>query len=375
MTLKISSGELYKTLQLGLNAIPSKAIIGILYDFLFEVRGNKLTITSSDLEFTIISELDVIADEDGAFTFPAEILINTLRELSEQPIEIKYSSETSGLELTSAYGIYRSSSGNIEEYPKLPEIANFNQVIIPADRFNKALNTCTFAAATDEMKIQMQGISVAIMPDAVVLAATDAHKLVKYTLYHDNDGQDQSFIIPKKTASVLKHILNDDSPLTITYASKHVLFSYKNTEVYCKLIEQVFPKYNSVIPIGNDKEVLVNRLDFLQSLKRIAIYGNKTTFQATLQIADNEIKIYTQDIDFSNEASESIKCQYTNEPMELNYNIRYLIESLSNLTATEVCLALSQPNKAAILRPKTDEIGENIIMLVMPVMTRKSYND
>lgn len=375
MTLKISSGELYKTLQLGLNAIPSKAIIGILYDFLFEVRGNKLTITSSDLEFTIISELDVIADEDGAFTFPAEILINTLRELSEQPIEIKYSPETSGLELTSAYGIYRSSSGNIEEYPKLPEIANFNQVIIPADRFNKALNTCTFAAATDEMKIQMQGISVAIMPDAVVLAATDAHKLVKYTLYHDNDGQDQSFIIPKKTASVLKHILNDDSPLTITYASKHVLFSYKNTEVYCKLIEQVFPKYNSVIPIGNDKEVLVNRLDFLQSLKRIAIYGNKTTFQATLQIADNEIKIYTQDIDFSNEASESIKCQYTNEPMELNYNIRYLIESLSNLTATEVCLALSQPNKAAILRPKTDEIGENIIMLVMPVMTRKSYND
>lgn len=175
--------------------------------------------------------------------------------------------------------------------------------------------------------------------------------------------------------SILKHIANDDLPITISYERNQILFAYKNYKVYCKLIDQKFPNYNAVIPLNNDKEIIINRLELLQSLKRITVYGNRTTYQTSFHVAENEMKIDTLDADFSNEAKEVLKCQYTNDPLELTYNAKYLIDSLSNLDAQEVRLALSQPSRAAILTPKEDEIGENILMLVMPVMTKRSIED
>jgi len=375
MNLRISSGELYRMLQVGLNAIPSKPVYPILADFLFTVEGDKLTITSTDLDFTIVTETTIVPSENGKFAFPGDILVSTLRELPEQPIELVYDEETSGLSLISAYGTYKSSSNNVEDYPNIKEISVESQVIIPANRLIKALNTCVFAAATDEMKTNMLGLSVTIQPDSIVAAATDAHKLVKYTLFHENGDHEASFVIPKKVVSILKHIANDDLPITISYERNQILFAYKNYKVYCKLIDQKFPNYNAVIPLNNDKEIIINRLELLQSLKRITVYGNRTTYQTSFHVAENEMKIDTLDADFSNEAKEVLKCQYTNDPLELTYNAKYLIDSLSNLDAQEVRLALSQPSRAAILTPKEDEIGENILMLVMPVMTKRSIED
>ena len=375
MNLRISSGELYKMLQVGSNAIPSKPVYPILADFLFTIDGTKLTITSTDLDFTIVTETEIVPTENGKFAFPGDILVSTLRELSEQPIELVYDEETSGLTMISAYGSYKSSSNNVEDYPTIKEISTETQIVIPANRLVKALNTCVFAAATDEMKTNMLGLSVTIQPDAVITAATDAHKLVKYTLFHDNGDHEGSFVIPKKVVSILKHIVNDDMPVTINYERNQIMFAYKNYKVYCKLIDQKFPNYNAVIPLNNDKEIVINRLELLQSLKRITVYGNRTTYQTSFHIEDNEMKIDTLDADFSNEAKEVLKCQYSNDPIDLTYNAKYLIDSLSNLEATEVRLALSQPSRAAILTPKEDEIGENILMLVMPVMTKRSVED
>lgn len=371
MNLRISSGELYKMLQVGQSAIPSKPVYPILADFLFTVEGDKLNITSTDLDFTIVAETTIVPSENGKFAFPGDILVNTLKELPEQPVELVYDEENSGLKMISAYGSYKSSSNNVEDYPSIKDIQNDSSVVIPADRFIKALGTCVFAAATDEMKTNMLGLSVTIQPDAVVVAATDAHKLVKYTLFHDNGNAEGSFVVPKKAVSILKHIINDDSSLTINYDRNQIMFAYKNYKVYCKLIDQKFPNYNGVIPLNNDKEVIINRLEWLQSLKRITVYGNRTTYQTSFHIENNEIHINTLDPDFSNEAAEVLKCQYTGEPIDLTYNAKYLIDSLSNLESGEVRLLLSQPNRAAILTPKEDEVGENILMLVMPVMTKR----
>ncbi|MCA0334962.1 MAG: DNA polymerase III subunit beta [Bacteroidetes bacterium] len=372
MNLRISSGELYKMLQISQNAISAKPPYPILADFLFHVEGSKLTITASDLEFTIISETDITPGDEGSFAFPSEILVNTLREMPEQPIELIHEEDTHGLTMNSSYGTYRSSSNDVEDYPKIPELEYETKVTLPGGRFLKALTTCAFAAATDEMKANMLGISVAFQSDAIEVAATDAHKMVKYTLFYNNEGIETNFVLPKKVITILKHTITDEDNLTVSFNKNHALFEYKNFKIYCKLIILPFPNYNGVIPLNNDKEIIVNRQEWLRSLKRITLYGNKTTYQTSFYIDNNEIKIETLDPDFSNEASEVIKCQYIGEPLELSYNAKFLIDSLSNLETEEVRLAVSNAGRAAILTPKENEVGENILMLVMPVRTRKA---
>lgn len=372
MNLRISSGELYKMLQISQNAISAKPPYPILADFLFHVEGSKLTITASDLEFTIISETDITPGDEGSFAFPSEILVNTLREMPEQPIELIHEEDTHGLTMNSSYGTYRSSSNDVEDYPKIPELEYETKVTLPGGRFLKALTTCSFAAATDEMKANMLGISVAFQSDAIEVAATDAHKMVKYTLFYNNEGIETNFVLPKKVITILKHTITDEDNLTVSFNKNHALFEYKNFKIYCKLIILPFPNYNGVIPLNNDKEIIVNRQEWLRSLKRITLYGNKTTYQTSFYIDNNEIKIETLDPDFSNEASEVIKCQYVGEPLDLSYNAKFLIDSLSNLETEEVRLAVSNAGRAAILTPKENEVGENILMLVMPVRMRKA---
>jgi len=372
MNLRISSGELYKMLQISQNAISAKPPYPILADFLFHVEGSKLTITASDLEFTIISETDITPGDEGSFAFPSEILVNTLREMPEQPIELIHEEDTHGLTMNSSYGTYRSSSNDVEDYPKIPELEYETKVTLPGGRFLKALTTCSFAAATDEMKANMLGISVAFQSDAIEVAATDAHKMVKYTLFYNNEGIETNFVLPKKVITILKHTITDEDNLTVSFNKNHALFEYKNFKIYCKLIILPFPNYNGVIPLNNDKEIIVNRQEWLRSLKRITLYGNKTTYQTSFYIDNNEIKIETLDPDFSNEASEVIKCQYVGEPLDLSYNAKFLIDSLSNLETEEVRLSVSNAGRAAILTPKENEVGENILMLVMPVRMRKA---
>jgi len=375
MNIKVSSGELLKLCNICMTAIPSKAVMVILKDFLFEVIGDELFITASDLEFTIRGKIQVIATQDGRFAIPAEALVGTLRELPEQPIEIEFNEDNLAIEIRSSTGFYRTGSNSVSEYPQLPVFEEDNQVIIDSARLLKALNTCSFATSTDEMKTNMMGINMSVNPDSLVFVATNSHKLVKYTLYSENDNQDASMILPKKIISILKAMCNEYLPITILYAKNQVKFAYKDFEITCKLINLIYPNYNSVIPVNNDKEIIVDRQTMLHALRRLIVFGNKTTFQTNVNVEDNTMTMDTLDAEFSNEAQETIVCQYEGERLELCYNARYLIESISNLDAQEIKFLISQAGKAALLLPKEDEVGENILMIVMPVMKWRPYDE
>ena len=375
MNIKVSSGELLKLVSVCASVIPSKAVMVILKDFLFEVEGDQLSVTASDLDFTIRGSMTVISSQDGKFAIPAEPLLVTLRELPEQPIEINFDEEKLVLEIKSSTGFYKTSSNSTDDYPQLPEFHEDNQLDVSSSKLIKALNTCSFATSTDEMKTNMLGINMAIKPDLIEFVATNSHKLVKYTLYGVHESQEHSMILPKKLVSILKAMSGGEQTITIQYSKNQVRFRYLDFEITCKLISLVFPNYNSVIPVNNDKEIIVDRQSMLHALRRLVVYGNKTTFQTNVNIADDELSMDTLDLEFSNEAKETIPCQYQGERLELCYNAKYLIESMSNLSSEEVKFLVSQPGKAALLLPKEDEVGEQILMIVMPVMKWRPYDE
>lgn len=368
MKFNVSSGELLAALQTASGAIGSNPVLPVLEDFLFHIDNNILSITASNLEISITTKTEVLADKDGAVAIPAKILLDTLKALPEQPVTLEVDDDSQAVEITSAYGKYRLSGDNAEDFPSLPMEENTDHITINSDLLQAAISKTLFATSHDELRLAMNGVLTEIDFNDITFVATDAHKLVKYTFSEVNSDVTTSFILPKKAMSLLKTIFSGSSDVRMSYNTTNAFFKFDDTTLICRLIDAKYPDYNAVIPQGNPNKMTLSRRDFLNSLKRISIYANKTTNQVALNINEGSLTISAQDLDFSNEATEQMTCEYQGDPMTIGFNAKFLVEMLSVLDGDDVVIELSTPNRAGILTPAENNENENLLMLVMPVM-------
>jgi DNA polymerase III subunit beta len=368
MKFSVSSSELLKRLQIAGGAIGSNPVLPILEDFLFTISNNQLRIAATDLETSITTEIEVMADADGTIAVPAKILLETLKALPQQPITFNINQENFGIEITSAYGKYKLAGEDGQDFPNLPQAESVDSLTLPGAALEHGISKTIFAASNDELRPAMTGIYFQVDFDKLILVATDAHKLVKYTFNEVSGEASTSFIIPKKALNLLKGALPQNEDVTLSFNSANAFFSFGDTELICRLIDARYPDYNAVIPADNPNLLSLNRADFQNSLKRIAIYANKTTNQVILNIQENSLTVSAQDLDFSNEATEQLACTYDGDSLTIGFNAKFLVEMLGVLEADEVKMELSTPTRAGILLPVEPTEGEEILMLVMPVM-------
>jgi DNA polymerase-3 subunit beta len=176
--------------------------------------------------------------------------------------------------------------------------------------------------------------------------------------------------MPKKPLNLLKAILNDNADeIEVEYNNSNAKFILDDTLIICRLIDGNYPNYEAVIPKENPNVLTIDRIQFLNSVKRVSIFSNKTTHQIRLKAAGAELNISAEDLDFSNKAEERLTCDYQGDDIQIGFNSRFLLEMLNNLTSSEIKLEMSLPNRAGILKPTSGSVeGESITMLVMPVM-------
>ncbi|MBQ0739576.1 DNA polymerase III subunit beta, partial [Aquimarina celericrescens] len=222
----------------------------------------------------------------------------------------------------------------------------------------------------DDLRPVMSGVFFQFSTEGLTFVATDAHKLVKYSREDVSAEETAEFIMPKKPLNLLKGILaNSDSDVLIEYNESNAKFTFDDTQLVCRLIDGKYPNYEAVIPKENPNVLTIDRTQFLNSVKRVSIFSNKTTHQVKLKIAGAELNISAEDVDYSNKAEERLTCDYQGDDMQIGFNSRFLTEMLNNLNANDVQLEMSLPNRAGILTPKDGlDDGEKVTMLVMPVM-------
>ncbi|MEL7021365.1 MAG: DNA polymerase III subunit beta [Bacteroidota bacterium] len=368
MKFSVSSTELLKRLQIANGAIGSNPVLPILEDFLFTIEGSKLTIAATDLETSITTSIDVMADSDGAVAIPAKILLETLKALPQQPITFAVNDDNHAIEITSAYGKYRLAGENGEDFPEVPIPDTVETVAINALNLSQAIGKTIFATSNDELRPAMTGVYVQVDFNKMTFVATDAHKLVRYTCTEVESDVSTTFIVPKKALNELTKSLPNAGEVKVAFNKANAFFYYADTTLVCRLIDARYPDYNAVIPVDNPYTLTLVRNDFMNSLKRIAIYANKTTNQVILDVNADNMNISAQDLDFSNEAKEQLDCNYDGDPIKIGFNAKFLIEMLSVLESEEIKLELSTPTRAGILLPDETIEGEDILMLVMPVM-------
>ncbi len=372
MKFVVSSTELLSHLSAISKVISSKSTMPILDNFLFQLSETELTITASDLESTLITslELDNIEGE-GAVAVPAKLITDTLKEFPEQPLTFQIDKDSYNVEIFSDNGKFSIMGQNAEDFPEQPQLDEEGASTINVSHLalKKGIEKTLFATADDELRPVMNGIYVELSPDFMSFVASDAHKLVRYRRLDAKAEFESSFILPKKPASLLKNLLpKEEFDIKLEFDDRNAFFTLSNYKLICRLVEGNYPSYNSVIPTNNPNKMLIDRLNFFNTVKRVSVFSNAASNLVKLNINENQLIVSAQDIDFSISAVERINCEYEGEEIEIGFKSTFLQEILSNISTGDVKVEMSDPTRAGLLLPAENEEDEDMLMLLMPMM-------
>lgn len=371
MRFDVSSTALLSRLQSISKVIASKNSLPILDSFLFSLEGNKLTITASDAETRLVTSVDVMNGQgSGLFAVSAKILLDPLKELPEQPLTFDINDDNLEIFIHFQNGKYTFIGQKGDTYPQQkPLDENAISIMMDAQMLLNGIGRSLFATADDELRPVMNGVYFDIHTDNLTFVASDGHKLVRLRNFSVKSSERASFILPKKPANLLKGLLSkEEDMVSIKFDDNNAYVNCSNFKMICRLIEGRYPNYNSVIPQENPFKVTIDRVSFLNALKRVSVFSNPASSLVKLQLKESEMLVSAQDIDFSTSAEEKIVCSFDGTELSIGFKATYLIEILSNINSEEVIFELADPSRAGLIVPSENEENEDLLMLLMPMM-------
>jgi len=371
MKFVVSSASLSSHLQVVSRVIASKNTIPILDCFLFELQANSLKITAADSETRMITSVEVHDVEgDGIFAIPSKNLLESLKELPDQPITFDIDDATLGMFIYYENGKYNFIGQNGDEYPQSKPLKDdATKIEISADNLLSGISRTLFATAEDELRPIMNGILFDISETDITFVASDGHKLVRFKNFSEKGNEKSALILPKKPANLLKTVLpRETGKVAISFDENNAQITMEHLVIISRLIEGRYPNYNGVIPKDNPFKITVDRLVLVNALKRVVVFSNPSSSLIKLQLLPNSIFITAQDIDYSTSAEETVACVYEGDEISIGFKGTYLIEILSNIPSSEVVLQLADPSRAGLMLPAENEADEDLLMLLMPMM-------
>ena len=371
MKFNVSSAELLKGLMDVSKAIPSKSALPILENFLFSLQGNVLEITASDSELTLRTAVEVEStQEEGSIAVPARHVTELLKALPDQPVSIKTVSDSS-FECSWSSGNSTLPFFPAEDYPEIKGAGEDAQkVTFPAQTLIDGIGGTVYATADDEMRPAMNGIFFDIDTLSTTLVASDSHKLICYTTDDVQAAAKSSFILHKKPAGVLKSIIGKDvESVDVVFDANTVVFTFGSTTMICRLVVGKFPKYRDVIPQSNSNILKIDRVQLLNTVKRVSVCANKACNHIKFDLKPGQMEISAQDLGFAIAAYEKVSCEYNGDDLTIGFKSSFLTDILSNMTCESIVMKFADARRAALIVPSEEETeSEKICGIIMPIM-------
>ncbi len=375
MHFTISSSYLHKNLTALYGVIVSNPLLPILGNFLFEITHEKLKITASDLQTSVVIELPLDVKGEAAVAVPARILLDTLKNLPDQPIDFNIDSSTYSVSIKSDTGKYNLAGENNADFPAIPVMPEQKAISLPADVCKKAIQQTIIATSHDDLKPAISGVYMCFSNTAFTFVATDIHRLIKYERTGIKALETQPLILPRKTLLLLTNLISgEDKEIKLIVHDGNAYFQIANTQVIARLVDEKYPDYENVIVHNNPNKLIINRRELLTSLRRMLVYTNKVTYQIKFTLSEKHLYTLAEDLNFDNKANETLACEYEGqENLEIGFNAKSLIELLHNLETEDITFYFShatqgnQVNKAVVIIPNQQEADENILLLIMPI--------
>ncbi len=381
MKFVVNKTELFQCLQRIIGVVPVKTTIPVLTNILFELDGQRLRLTGTDLEVSIITFINVRGEQDGAIAIPAKRLFDIIRELPDLPITVE-TEKSNRILLATEKGNYKLAGESSEEYPHIASESFVSQISYPTPRFLRMIDKTVFAVSSDELRTTLMGVLMELRPQELRLVATDGHRLAKITdknytapaaeakpeaLFVKQESGTLQAIMPTKALQMLTRNSDQSELLEVAISENHLTFRLGATTIYSKLINGQFPNYERVIPSDNELTMTIDRDMLSSTVRRAAIFANQITHQIRWSLTPGQVTISAEDVEVGGEARETLAAQYDGKAMDIGYNAQYVQEILRHVDNDEVLIRLKDPGSAAIVEPVQQKEGEHHMMLLMPI--------
>lgn len=371
MRLTISSTTLASRLTVLSKVFNSKNSLPILDCYLFEVNSNQLTITASDSENVMTTQIQLDeSDGNGTFAVNNRNILDAVKELPEQPLTLDVDMSTYAIKVIYMNGMYNFTAQSGDEFPRMQPLNDSAAAItIESKTLANDIAHSIFATANEELRPVMNGIYFDLKEDSLAIVASDGHKLVRTLNKNIKSEKPMSFILPKKPATLLKNVLQKtEDDVIIRFDDRNANILFPEGTLACRLIEGRYPNYNSVIPQDNPNLLTVDRMVLASVVRRVLPFASDSSQQIRLHIETGKAVISSEDIDFYTSAKEEIVCDYNGMPMDIGFKGTSLMEILTNLDGEEVELKLADPSRPCLIIPTNQPENEDVLMLIMPML-------
>lgn len=369
MTFKVSSLALNSHMGIASKVLAAKNSLPILECFLFEVNDGYLTITASDSEKSFITTIPTLEQSgNGRFCISARKMMDSTREIPEQPLALDFNEDTLELRANHNTGSFTLMAQNAEPYPTPRAVeGECMKVILSGKTILSGLNRCLFATANDEVRVVMNGVFFEMHSDYITFAATDGRKLVKDVRQDVHTGIEGSFIMPKKVATILKNVVSADEDVDIRFVKDRATIVTQDMMMHFRLIDGNYPNYNAVIPTNNPYRAVIDRQSLASALKRVLVFCNQSSGLVKLELDNGTIRLTGQDNDFATRGEEFLNCDYNGSRIAIGFSCQFMVEICNILESENVILELADPARPGIIRPEVPQENEEILMLLMPM--------
>lgn len=370
MKFNVEGKAFQQVLQAVSKVINAKNTISILDNFLLRIEGDRLSITGSDSENVLTGHVQILDSEgDGAIAVPAKRLLEITKEIDNQPISFYINDETKEIDLRFLNGHFNFMGVDAADYPvRRPLADDKRELFLPTSMVTKGIENTWFAVSNDTARPVMTGIYWDIHQEDVTFVSSDTHKLVKYVNQEKAPQMEAAFILPSKTASIMKNLISkEDAEVRIQFDSKGALFEFGDFFLFSVFVNGNYPNYNRVIPADNPFALVVDRASLINALRRVTLFASKSSNLVVLNLQPNEILLSAQDLDYGTSAEERVSCDYSGNEMKVGFNGVFMIEILNNLHDDTVLICLSDPARPGLYSPYTKKEGESLVTIQMPM--------
>jgi DNA polymerase-3 subunit beta len=381
MKLICSQSDLSTNLALVSRAVPSRPTHPILANVLLQadVNTNQVSLTAFDLSLGIRTSFTAEVIEGGAIALPAKILVDITSRLPEGDITLDNQSGRSKAEginfiLKPKNGKYELRSMRAEEFPELPLIENSNPIQLTTAALVEGLKGSLFATSSDETKQVLTGVHLTVKQDVLEFAATDGHRLAVLESINESPLETDKQLevtVPARALRELQRMLNHstlEETVSLYLDEGQIVFAWQNQRLTSRTLEGQYPSYRQLIPRQFERQLVLERKQFISTLERIAILADQKNniVKININTGDQEITLSCEAQDVGN-ATELMPAQISGEDIVIAFNVKYLLEGLKELPSTEIQMHLNQSLTPVIFTPLG---GLKMTYLAMPVQLR-----
>ena len=362
MQFTVQRRDLLAALQTVIGVVERRQTMPILSNVLVQSDNSQLTLTATDLELELVTHCPAVIETPGAVAVPARKLLDICRGLPDDA-EIQCRQEGNQTKIQSSRSRFTLSVLSADDWPHLDEVEGGDTISIPENTLKSLLDRTHFAMAQQDVRYYLNGLLLALRSDRVRCVATDGHRLALADAEIDIDVSEATqAIIPRKGVTELVRLLgNSDAEIRLMLSNKHLRLQLPGLNFTTKLIDGRFPDYERVIPAQPDQEMTAHRDTIRQALSRTAILSNEKFGGVRLTLGDQTLKLQAQNVE-REEAEDEIEVSYNGEPLEIGFNVTYLLDALGAMDGEEFLLALSGPDSSGLLQAVGDESSRYVVM-------------